>query len=109
MTESQSRPTSVADYLAILRRRKWMVLLPPITAGIAAFFLSSGQAPLYHASAQIYVNRTSVVSAITQISTQEMAMAMATGMLWLAMKGSGRRVSAGPSTLNMASVMRRLW
>jgi Mrp family chromosome partitioning ATPase len=45
-----------------------MVILPPLAAGIAAFFVSSSQPPLYHASAQILVNRTNVVSAITQIT-----------------------------------------
>jgi succinoglycan biosynthesis transport protein ExoP len=68
MTEAFSnRPTTVADYLAILRRRKWIVLLPPVAAGLAAFLLSTGQSPLYHADAQVLVNRTSVVAAVTGI------------------------------------------
>jgi len=68
MTEAFSdRPTTVADYLAILRRRKWIVLVPPVAAGLAAFFLSMGQSPLYHASAEVLVNRTSVVAAVTGI------------------------------------------
>jgi succinoglycan biosynthesis transport protein ExoP len=68
MTEAFSnRPATVADYLAILRRRKWIVLLPPVAAGLAAFLLSTGQSPLYHADAQVLVNRTSVVAAVTGI------------------------------------------
>jgi polysaccharide biosynthesis transport protein len=68
MTEAFSnRPATVADYLAILRRRKWIVLLPPVAAGLAAFLLSTGQSPLYHANAQVLVNRTSVVAAVTGI------------------------------------------
>src|SRR5207302_7772727 len=68
MTEVFSnRPTTVADYLAILRRRKWIVLVPPVAAAVAAYLLSMGQSPLYRASADVLVNRTSVVAAITSV------------------------------------------
>src|SRR6185437_12208929 len=68
MTEAFSnRPTTVADYLAILRRRKWIVLVPPVVAASAAFALSTAQSPLYRASAQVLVNPPSVVTAITQV------------------------------------------
>src|SRR5439155_3774107 len=62
-----NRPTTVADYLAILRRRKWIVLVPPIAAAVAAYLLSMGQSPLYRASADVLVNRASVVTAITGV------------------------------------------
>jgi polysaccharide biosynthesis transport protein len=62
-----NRPTTVADYLAILRRRKWIVLVPPIAAAIAAYLLSMGQSPLYSSSAKVFINRTSVVAAITGV------------------------------------------
>jgi succinoglycan biosynthesis transport protein ExoP len=68
MTEAFSdRPTTVADYLAILRRRKWMVLIPPLVAGLVAFFVASSHHPLYQAEASILVNRASVVSAIANV------------------------------------------
>src|SRR5712691_1787382 len=68
MTEAFSnRPATVADYLAILRRRKWNVLVPPVAAALAAFLLSMGQSPLYHADAQVLVNPPSVVAAATGI------------------------------------------
>jgi polysaccharide biosynthesis transport protein len=62
-----NRPTTVADYLAILRRRKWIVLVPPIAAAVAAYLLSTGQSPLYRASADVLLNRASVVTAITGV------------------------------------------
>ena len=66
MTEAFSdRPTTVADYLAIIRRRKWIVLVPPVVAAAAAFALSTGQSPLYQASAQVLVNTRNVVTALT--------------------------------------------
>ena len=67
MTEWKDRPTTVADYLAIVRRRKWIVIVPPIVAAVLAFFVSSSHSPLYKASAQILVDRTSVVTAITNV------------------------------------------
>jgi tyrosine-protein kinase len=68
MTEAFSnRPTTVADYLAILQRRKWIVLVPPIAAAFAAFLLSMGQSPLYRANADVLINRASVVTAITGV------------------------------------------
>lgn len=68
MTEVYSnRPTTVADYLAILRRRKWIVLVPPIAAAVAAYLLSMGQSPLYRASADVLLNRASVVTSITNV------------------------------------------
>src|SRR5262245_29401324 len=62
-----NRPTTVADYLAIVRRRKWIVLIPPVVAAIAAYLLSASESPVYRASAQVLVNRTSVVTAITGV------------------------------------------
>jgi succinoglycan biosynthesis transport protein ExoP len=63
----KDRPTTVADYFAIVRRRKWIVLLPILAAGIFAFVISSGHSPLYRASARILVDRTSPVTAITNV------------------------------------------
>ena len=63
-----NRPTTVADYLAILRRRKWIVLLPPLVGAFAAFVLSSRQQPMYRATAQVYVKRSSVVAAVLPVS-----------------------------------------
>jgi polysaccharide biosynthesis transport protein len=68
MSEAFSnRPTTVADYLAILRRRKWIVLMPPVAAALAAYFLSMGQPPLYSTSAEVLVNRLLVVAAVTNV------------------------------------------
>jgi len=69
MTEAFSnRPTTVADYLAILRRRKWIVLVPPVVAASAAFALSTSQSPLYRASAEVLVNPPTPLTVLTGIS-----------------------------------------
>jgi tyrosine-protein kinase len=69
MIESTGRPTSVADYLAILRRRKWIVLLPPIVAAVLGFYVSASGFAVYRATAQVLVDRTqSVPSSVTGAS-----------------------------------------
>jgi Mrp family chromosome partitioning ATPase/capsular polysaccharide biosynthesis protein len=68
LTEAfDGRPTSVADYLAILRRRKWIVAIPPVIAAVLAFVVSSTHSPVYRAEAQILVDRTNLLSTITQV------------------------------------------
>jgi capsular polysaccharide biosynthesis protein len=49
-----------ADYLAVLRRRKWIVIVPIVVAGLSAFFLSSREEPQYQASAKVFVDTTKI-------------------------------------------------
>jgi len=67
------RPTTLADYLAIMRRRKWIIVVLTIVAAVSAYAVSQGQSPLYRASATILVNRSSIVSAITNVSDPSIA------------------------------------
>ena len=50
------RPTTLAEYQAILRRRKWIVIALPIIAAVVAYALSTIQSPLYKAQATVRVN-----------------------------------------------------
>ena len=59
---SAYRPTTVVDYVAILRRRKWIVIVPVLVAGLSAFFVSSRQEPEYRANAEILVDTTNLPS-----------------------------------------------
>jgi succinoglycan biosynthesis transport protein ExoP len=59
---SANRPTTLRDYVAILRRRKWIILTLPVVAAVAAFALSSMQARVYQAHASVLVNRSVGVS-----------------------------------------------
>jgi polysaccharide biosynthesis transport protein len=66
MTEQgTTRPTTVGDYLAILRRRKWIIIALPLIAAIAAVVFSRSQSPLYKAKAEVLVRRASVVTVVT--------------------------------------------
>jgi Mrp family chromosome partitioning ATPase len=63
---SGHRPTTLADYLAILRRRKWIVITVPVVAALVALQYSSSQSSLYQARAQVLVNRSAgIVTAVT--------------------------------------------
>jgi Mrp family chromosome partitioning ATPase/capsular polysaccharide biosynthesis protein len=62
-----THPKTVGDYLQIARRRVLLIIALPVIAGAAALVLSHTQKPLYAASAQILVKRTSVVTAVTNV------------------------------------------
>jgi succinoglycan biosynthesis transport protein ExoP len=47
------RPPTLAEYLAILRRRKWIVAVLPVTAAIVAYLVSGARAPAYKADAEV--------------------------------------------------------
>jgi Mrp family chromosome partitioning ATPase len=63
-----NRPTTLADYLAIVRRRKWIVLIPLVLAPVMAVYISSGKKPLYRASAQILVKRADIAAAVAGVT-----------------------------------------
>jgi polysaccharide biosynthesis transport protein len=48
-----NRPTSLADYLEILHRRIWIILIPVVLAPILTYVISSGQKPVYKASSSV--------------------------------------------------------
>ena len=63
------RPTTLAEYQAIFRRRKWLVIASPLVAALSAYMLSSSQSPLYKGMAQVRINTTNIVAAVTGVST----------------------------------------
>jgi polysaccharide biosynthesis transport protein len=62
---STNRPATVADYLAILRRRVWIVIMLPVLTALTAYALSTTQSASYRARAQV---RFDVSNAATQIA-----------------------------------------
>jgi polysaccharide biosynthesis transport protein len=60
-----NRPATLADYLAILRRRKWLIIAVPILAALVAYAASASQTALYKANAEV---RFDLSNAATQIS-----------------------------------------
>jgi Mrp family chromosome partitioning ATPase/capsular polysaccharide biosynthesis protein len=63
-----NRPTTLADYVTILRRRKWIIVALPVIAAVSAYAVSNTQSALYQSTAQVLVNRSSIVSAISGVT-----------------------------------------
>lgn len=61
-----NRPTTFADYLAIVWRRKWIIVALPVIAGLVAFKMTEGDDPSYRAEALVLLNRANVVTGVTQ-------------------------------------------
>jgi polysaccharide biosynthesis transport protein len=59
MTETSAHPPiTLTDYLAVLRRRKWIIIVVPVLAALAAFQYSSSQPSVYEAQAEVLVQRS---------------------------------------------------
>jgi len=63
-----NRPTTLNDYVAIFRRRLWVLALPLVLVPVLSVVLSAGQTPLYQASAEIYVKRADIAAAVAGVS-----------------------------------------
>jgi Mrp family chromosome partitioning ATPase/capsular polysaccharide biosynthesis protein len=62
--------SSLATYGRILRRRKWVVLVCTFLVPGVAFFFSAREEATYQSSAEVYVNKQDIGSAITGIDNQ---------------------------------------
>jgi succinoglycan biosynthesis transport protein ExoP len=62
--------SSLSTYVRVLRRRKWIVLACALLLPLAAFFYASRQEKLYQSSAQVYLNKQDIGSALTGIDNQ---------------------------------------
>ena len=63
MTDSHGhKPISLRDYLRILRRRKWVVLLAAVLVPVSAVLVTHQQPPRYEASADVLLNRQSLAA-----------------------------------------------
>ena len=61
------RPASVSQYLAIARRRLWILLALPLMTAAIAYALSTTQSARYKATAKVIVNRSNIVALITDV------------------------------------------
>jgi Mrp family chromosome partitioning ATPase/capsular polysaccharide biosynthesis protein len=52
-------PTELSWYLAVLWRRKWIIVPLVVVIPLVAYFVASGGTPLYSASSQVLLNRQS--------------------------------------------------
>lgn len=66
---SGGRPATLAEYQAILLRRKWTIISIALTAAVTAYVLTAMQSSLYKAKAQVRINTTNIVAAVTGVNT----------------------------------------
>jgi Mrp family chromosome partitioning ATPase/capsular polysaccharide biosynthesis protein len=66
---SGGRPATLAEYQAIFLRRKWMIIGLTLIAASTAYLLTAAQSSLYKASAQVRINTTDIVAAVTGVNT----------------------------------------
>jgi Mrp family chromosome partitioning ATPase len=58
------RSTTLAEYQAILRRRKWIIIALPLITALTAYTLSASQSSRYRASASVYIPPTNLAALI---------------------------------------------
>jgi Mrp family chromosome partitioning ATPase len=58
------RPTTLAEYQAIVRRRKWIIIALPVIAAATAYLLSARQSAQYQAKATVYIPPTTLAATI---------------------------------------------
>jgi polysaccharide biosynthesis transport protein len=62
------RATTLRDYLHVLRRRKWIVIVPVVLAPIIAGVLAHRQPKLYKASSQVTVSQLDLPSSVVDLN-----------------------------------------
>ena len=65
---AEQRLTTLSDYVGVLRRRLWVVVLAVVIAVGAAYFVSSRQTPAYEATAQVNVGANSIQTILNPAS-----------------------------------------
>jgi polysaccharide biosynthesis transport protein len=56
---------TVSDYVRVVRRRKWLILSIAVLFPMAALLYSMERSPLYRASAEVLINRTTFAADVT--------------------------------------------
>jgi Mrp family chromosome partitioning ATPase len=70
-SEHTGRHRTAADYVAVIRRRKWIALVPIILVPIVAYVYSSQQPAVYAASSGVLLSRDNLGSALSGITNAD--------------------------------------
>lgn len=65
-----SREQTIADYLAVLRRYKWVILVAVLVVPAVAYTMSARSPKVFRATADVLLNRQDIGTTITGIPTQ---------------------------------------
>jgi Mrp family chromosome partitioning ATPase len=63
-TEAAVRQRTLADYLAVLRRRKWVAIVPIVLIPLVAYVYAAQQPALYAASSGVLLSRDNLAAAV---------------------------------------------
>ena len=63
-----NRPTTAEEYLAVFRRRKWLMIGLPVIAAITAYALSARQSAVYRANAEVLFNLSNIPAALANLT-----------------------------------------
>jgi capsular exopolysaccharide synthesis family protein len=69
--EPQNRQPGLSDYIAILDRRKWIIIQSTLIVAVVAFILSAQQDKVFAASADVLLTRQSLSTAITGVTNPD--------------------------------------
>jgi tyrosine-protein kinase len=78
---AEQRLTTLSDYVGVLRRRIWILVVAVVVAAGAAYFVSSRETPAYKAEAQVQIGANSVQSVFNpgaKVSSSVLAAEVAT-------------------------------
>ncbi len=65
MAEQRGDSRTLQDYVSVLRRRKWVIILALIVVPAVAVVFSLRQSPLYASSAQVLMSNQDLAGALT--------------------------------------------
>ena len=65
--EPQYRQLGLSDYLAILNRRKWIIIQSTVIVAVVAFILSAQQAKVFSAGAEVLLTRQNLSNVVTGV------------------------------------------
>jgi len=69
MEPSGTREQTLADYLAVVRRYKWLIILAAIIVPLAAYAMSARQPKVFRATSEVLLNQQDLGSELTGIPT----------------------------------------
>jgi uncharacterized protein involved in exopolysaccharide biosynthesis len=65
MAEPRGDSKTLQDYVSVLKRRKWVIILSMVVVPVVAVVFSLRQSPLYSASADVLMSRQDLAAVLT--------------------------------------------
>jgi tyrosine-protein kinase len=69
--QETSRQLSLADYLAILNRRKWLIVQTTLIVAVVAYVMSARQTEVFRAGADVLLTRQTISNVVTGVASPD--------------------------------------